>query len=109
MNPPRGSVDSATTVADVVRFATILGYHVHEQPARYNGDGFPSLVLALGRLDAPPLFVFVELLREGQLLTHEQRRWGEMLIAAGARWYSFQAPEQLDELERLLVDVATQR
>lgn len=104
MSAPSTLADaSAESLAAILDTARAVGWHAHIDGAA----GFPHVVLMRPTLDAPApahlLFVDVS-----ETLDDERRRWGERLIASGARWYHVPRRE-LSSFLVLLVDLAVLR
>lgn len=89
----RGPMTEAELLERVRRLAAdyhVALFHVHDA-RRSTGRGFPDLVLA-----GPSGHMFVELKNNRTSLTPDQRRWGSVLTAAGAKWTVWR-PRDLDD------------
>lgn len=127
-----GDLNERDFYPTIVQHAKLLGYSVvHIPPTRgdrpgswrtavsEDGIGFPDFLLHLAATSRhPSQFLAIEVKRDARVspngkrigrpgkLTEKQAEWRVRFIEAGVRHEVFYVPSQLDELLRLLSDLA---
>lgn len=92
----------------IVDLAHLYGYAVaHFRAARtaqgwrtacqFDAEGYPDLTCVN---PIQKRVLFVELKARGKKLSPEQEKWRDMLLAAGAEWYTWQ-PQDFDQAQRI--------
>ena len=82
----------------IVEMAEYLGWETwHDNDSRRNKPGFPDLLIVHPEHGA----AWFELKSQAGRVRKEQRRWLDLLTAAGQRAYVVR-PSQIDDVERLL-------
>lgn len=95
-SPPPGMPEK-TFMAEVIRFATMLGYRCwHQHDSRRSRAGWPDLVAVRGKV-----ILFMELKGERGRLRPEQEECLSLLREAGQRVFVFR-PSQMEEIIALL-------
>jgi hypothetical protein len=107
--PVQLDVREVACYAAILETAHLTGWRAHHQRSTRAGTpiagdpGFPDFVLVHPR--GHVLFVEVKSDRKGATLTLEQERWGDALIAAGARWSVVRVPSGLGAFCQTLADL----
>ena len=81
---------------------TRQGREIYETPVKWDGKGFPDLVLARPSYTAAKgRILWVELKSEKGQLSQEQEEWARTITAAGGEWYCWK-PSKWNEIEKVL-------